>query len=43
MAGKGLKNKLVATSNDEIGDLYQSFELMWKSVVKLIKMVRKNR
>jgi methyl-accepting chemotaxis protein len=41
--GRGLKNKLVATSNDEIGDLYQSFELMRKSVVKLIKMVRKKK
>jgi len=41
--GKGLKHKLEASSNDEIGDLYTSFELMRKSVVKLIKMVRKNK
>ena len=41
--GKSLKHKLVVPSNDEIGDLYKSFDLMRKSVVKLIKMVRKNR
>ena len=41
--GKGLKHKLVVSSNDEIGDLYKSFDRMRKSVVKLIRMVKKNR
>jgi methyl-accepting chemotaxis protein len=41
--GKGLKHKLTVPSNDEIGDLYKSFDLMRKSIVKLIRMVKKNR
>ena len=41
--GKGLNNKVEVSSNDEIGDLYKSFDRMRKSVVKLIRMVKKNR
>ena len=41
--GKGLKHQLVVPSNDEIGDLYKSFDLMRKSIVKLIRMVKKSR
>lgn len=39
--GKGLEKELSIRSKDEIGDLYQSFDRMRKSVVKLIKMVKK--
>jgi HAMP domain-containing protein len=39
--GKGLNQKLEVSAKDEIGDLYKSFDRMRKSVVKLMKMVRK--
>ena len=39
--GKGLEKNLSIKSKDEIGDLYQSFDRMRKSVVKLIRMVKK--
>ncbi len=41
--GKGLDTELTFKSKDEIGDLYQSFDRMRKSVVKLIKMVKKTK
>ncbi len=39
--GRGLKNKFIAPANNEIGELYNSFERMRKSVVRLMKMARK--
>lgn len=39
--GKGLEQELKIPSKDEIGELYQSFDRMRKSVVKLIRMVKK--
>ena len=39
--GKGLEKDLSFNSKDEIGDLYQSFDRMRKSVVKLIRMIKK--
>lgn len=41
--GKGLEKDLTIKSGDEIGDLYQSFDRMRKSVVKLIRMVKKTK
>lgn len=41
--GKGLETELTYQSRDEIGDLYQSFDRMRKSVVKLMKMVKKTK
>lgn len=39
--GKDLQIKLEVPTKDEIGELYKSFDLMRKSVVKLIKMVKR--
>ena len=39
--GKGLETILAIASQDEIGDLFQSFDRMRKSVVKLIRMVKR--
>ncbi len=39
--GKGLHNKLEPPTDNEIGELYKSFDRMRKSVVRLIKMVKK--
>ena len=41
--GKGLDKEIKASSVDEIGVLYDSFNRMRKSVVKLIKMVREKK
>ncbi len=41
--GKGLNEEVEASSSDEIGVLYDSFNRMRKSVVKLIKMVREKK
>ena len=41
--GKGLDKEITASSVDEIGVLYDSFNRMRKSVVKLIKMVREKK
>lgn len=39
--GKSLEKDLTYRSKDEIGELYQAFDRMRKSVVKLIRMVQK--
>ncbi len=41
--GKGLEKELTVTSKDEIGDLYQSFDRMRKSVVKLMRMIKRTK
>lgn len=41
--GKGLEKEISYASRDEIGALYDSFERMRKSVVKLIKIIRQKR
>jgi len=41
--GKGLEKELTITSRDEIGELYQSFDRMRKSVVKLMRMIKRTK
>lgn len=41
--GNDLEKTFTINSKDEIGDLYQSFDRMRKSVVKLMRMVKKTK
>ncbi len=41
--GKLLAQEISFDSKDEIGDLYQSFDRMRKSVIKLIKMIQRKK